>query len=111
MDLFKAKKICQRLIILFAIEAAQKDGDRRSPKPVYRCHRSFGGRGNAVIYKQQSIPGAQHFLAVRQAHKKNQKKYDTFMETKKLALQLKIPILNTNRFLAMTGYTPETKVE
>jgi cell division protein FtsB len=47
--------------------------------------------------------------AVQLAYKKQMETYDDYAKTKKAAEALKIPVLNTNRFLELTGYMPEKR--
>ncbi|HPS53900.1 MAG TPA: hypothetical protein PLK08_10140, partial [Phycisphaerae bacterium] len=47
--------------------------------------------------------------SVQLAYKKQMQAYDDYFKTKKAAEGLKIPVLNTNRFLDLTGYMPEKR--
>ena len=45
--------------------------------------------------------------AVHKAYERLRKKYDVYLASKAEAKTMKIPVLNLNRFLLLTGYTPE----
>lgn len=47
--------------------------------------------------------------SVQLAYKKQMESYDDYLKTKKAAEALKIPVLNTNRFIELTGYMPEKR--
>lgn len=47
--------------------------------------------------------------AVWQIYNEKLKQYNHYKQVKAMAVSLQIPILNTNRFLAFTGYTPKVR--
>ena len=85
--------------------------------------RRFGGRINDEIDIQtdyvvmgtepnkptKPLPDA--IGPVHRAYQKQLKRYKDYMEVKTTAETMKIPILNTNRFLLLTGYKPEKRPE
>ncbi len=56
-------------------------------------------------------PSEDALPAVHRVYQRNMKKYDTYSNSKAEAKTMRIPILNLNRFLTLTGYTPEKAPE
>ena len=54
-------------------------------------------------------PGEDAPPAVWQIYKNKLKEYNHYQQVKEMAISLRIPILNTNRFLAFTGYVPKIR--
>ena len=49
-------------------------------------------------------------VQVRQAYQERLKKHQRYFDVKQKALDLRIPILNTNRFLDLIGFTPARRL-
>ena len=50
-------------------------------------------------------------VQVRQTYQEQLKKYQRYSDVKQKALDLRIPVLNTNRFLDLIGFTPARRLE
>ena len=85
--------------------------------------RRFGGRVNDEIDIQTDyvvmgtepnkpiMPPPDAIGSVQRAYQKQLKRYKEYIDIKTTAETMRIPILNTNRFLLLTGYKPEKRPE
>ena len=92
-------------------------------KEVKDAIRRFGGKVNDEIDiktdyvvmgaepEKPPMPPADAPASVQKVYQKQLKRYKEYSDIKTAAETMKIPILNTNRFLLLTGYEPEKRPE
>ncbi len=90
---------------------------------VQKAIRTFGGKiadevtlqTDYVVMGQEPEkpvqPAPDAPTSVQQAYQKQLQRYREYQDVQTAAESMKIPILNTNRFLMLTGYEPETGPE
>jgi cell division protein FtsB len=64
-----------------------------------------------VAPSRPAAPAPDALEATRRAYQRQQKLYDDYIALKNQAKAMGIPILNTNRFMELTGYKPEPVAE